>query len=157
MLISASGNTCFDFMTNDVKGDSTSTDSHELMLWLEYTGGQLPIGWVDGPTNTIDCLFGTSWKLYQGYNTGTGILVSSLLPDTQFDGVFEGDLREWLMAMVDIGLFDETTYVNVGNRNSPLYFPSFWQSYTMLMRNFCSRHRTFLRECRIEFDSRSAD
>lgn len=102
-------------MTNDVKGDSTSSDSHELMLWLEYTGGQLPIGWVDGPTNTIDNLFGTSWKLYQGVNDDTGITVSSLLPDTQFDGTFTGDLREWLMALVDICLFDESTYVNVGN------------------------------------------
>lgn len=109
------GNTCFDFMTNDVKGDSTSSSSHELMLWLQYEGGQLPIGWTDGAVATIDDLFGTSWKLYEGVNDDSGITVSSLLPDTQFEGAFEGDLREWLMAMVNLGRFTEETYVNVGN------------------------------------------
>lgn len=85
------------------------------MLWIEYEGGQLPIGWGNGPTNTIDSLFGTSWKLYQDKNTDTGITVSSLLPDTQFNGTFEGDLKDWFEALVTIGLFTEGTYLNVGN------------------------------------------
>jgi xyloglucan-specific endo-beta-1,4-glucanase len=109
------GNICFDFMTNDVKGDSTSSSSQELMLWLEYTGGQLPIGWTAGSVATIDDLFGTSWDLYQGVNDDTGITVSSLLPKTMFEGTFEGDLREWFMKLVGLGLFTEGTYVNVGN------------------------------------------
>ncbi|RAH45306.1 putative endoglucanase-1 precursor [Aspergillus brunneoviolaceus CBS 621.78] len=116
------GNTCFDFMTNDVKGDSTSSSSHELMLWLQYEGGQLPIGWTDGAVATIDDLFGTSWKLYEGVNDDSGITVSSLLPDTQFEGAFEGDLREWLMAMVNLGRFTEETYVNVGNAGTEFFY-----------------------------------
>ena len=56
------------------------------MLWLEWEGGQLPIGWDAGPAATIDSLFGTSWKVYEGVNTGNGMTVvspfySSALPD----------------------------------------------------------------------------
>ncbi|RDW59783.1 hypothetical protein BP6252_12870 [Coleophoma cylindrospora] len=115
------GNICYDFMTNDVSGDSTSSDSQELMLWLQYEGGQLPIGWGT-PTATIDSLFGTSWKLYQGVNTDTGITVSSLLPDTQFDGSFEGDLKDWLLALVNLNVFAATTYVNVGNAGTEFFY-----------------------------------
>jgi hypothetical protein len=108
------GNVCFDFMTSDTKGDSTSTSAQELMLWLQYEGGQLPIGWGEAVT-TIDSLFGTSWKLYEAKNTDTGITVHSMLPDTQFEGSFDGDLKEWLEALVTIGRFTNETYVNVGN------------------------------------------
>lgn len=109
------GNVCFDFMTSDTKGDSTSTDAQELMLWLQYEGGQLPIGWSAGPVATIDSLFGTSWKLYADKNTDTGITVHSMLPDTQFEGSFEGDLMDWFAALVNLGTFTDSTYVNVGN------------------------------------------
>ena len=108
------GNVCFDFMTSDTKGDSTSTAAQELMLWLQYEGGQLPIGWGT-PAATIDSLYGTSWKLYEGVNDDTGITVHSLLPDVQFDGSFTGDIKDWLEAMVTLGRFTESTYVNVGN------------------------------------------
>ncbi|KAF2689523.1 glycoside hydrolase family 12 protein, partial [Lentithecium fluviatile CBS 122367] len=108
------GNICFDFMTSDTKGDSTSSSAQEVMLWLEYTGGQLPIGWPT-PKATVADLYGTSWKLYQGVNADTGITVSSLLPDKQFDGTFEGDIKEWLNALVEVGVFAVDTYVNVGN------------------------------------------
>ena len=47
------------------------------MLWLEWEGGQLPIGWDAGPAATIDSLFGTSWKVYEGVNTGNGMTVVS--------------------------------------------------------------------------------
>ena len=50
------------------------------MLWLEWEGGQLPIGWDAGPAATIDSLFGTSWKLCEGVNTGNGMTVVSLFP-----------------------------------------------------------------------------
>ncbi|EKG13159.1 Glycoside hydrolase family 12 [Macrophomina phaseolina MS6] len=102
------GNVCYDFMTSDTKGDSTSSNAQELMLWLQYDGGQLPIGWTAGAVATIDNLYGTSWKLYQGKNDDTGITVSSLLPDTQFDGSFSGDIKDWLEALVKQGLFTET-------------------------------------------------
>ena len=84
------------------------------MLWLEYEGGQLPIGWPT-PKATLSSLFGTSWKLYEGVNTDTGIMVSSLLPDKQFAGSFSGDLKVWLEALVALGRFTDSTYVNVGN------------------------------------------
>jgi Glycosyl hydrolase family 12. len=102
-------------MTNDVKGDSTSSSSHELMLWLQYEGGQLPIGWTNGPAGTVDNLFGTSWTLYEDVNTDTGITVSTLMPTNQFEGSFSGDLKDWLLAMAHLGRFTEATYVNVGN------------------------------------------
>ena len=47
------------------------------MLWLEWEGGQLPIGWDNGPAATIGSLFGTSWKVYEGVNTGNGMTVVS--------------------------------------------------------------------------------
>ncbi|KZM26830.1 Xyloglucan-specific endo-beta-1,4-glucanase [Ascochyta rabiei] len=116
------GNICFDFMTSDTQGDSTSSNAQELMLWLEYTGGQLPIGWAAGPKATVSDLYGTSWKLYQGKNADTGITVSSLLPDKQFDGAFAGDVREWLQALVKMGVFAEGTYVNVGNAGTEPFY-----------------------------------
>ncbi|KAJ4992437.1 family 12 glycoside hydrolase [Stagonosporopsis vannaccii] len=116
------GNICFDFMTSDTKGDSTSSAAQELMLWLEYTGGQLPIGWPAGPKATINDLYGTSWKLYQGKNEDTGITVSSLLPDKQFSGKFSGDIKEWLEALVKVGVFKESTYVNVGNAGTEPFY-----------------------------------
>ncbi|GME41386.1 Family 12 glycoside hydrolase protein [Neofusicoccum parvum] len=116
------GNVCYDFMTSDTKGDSTSSAAQELMLWLQYEGGQLPIGWTDGAVATIDNLYGTSWKLYQGKNDDTGITVSSLLPDTQFTGSFSGDIKDWLLALVKQGLFTESTYVNVGNAGTEPFY-----------------------------------
>ena len=112
------GNVVFDFMTSDTKGDSTSTAAHELMLWLRYEGGQVPIGYSSGPVATINNLYGkNNWKLYQGKNTATGITVSSLLvdPADQYWGHFTGDVKDWLSAMVTQGLFTDSTYVNVGN------------------------------------------
>ncbi|KAF2132679.1 glycoside hydrolase family 12 protein [Dothidotthia symphoricarpi CBS 119687] len=116
------GNIAFDFMTSNTKGDSTSSASQELMLWLEYTGGQLPIGWSAGPKATIASLYGTSWKLYQGKNDDTGITVSSLLPDTQLKSPFSGDLKLWLTALVKLGLFTTSTYVNVGNAGTEPFY-----------------------------------
>lgn len=102
-------------MTNDKKGDSTSSSSRELMLWLQYEGGQLPIGWANGAVATIDDLFGTSWKLYEDVNEDTGITVSTLMPEKQFEGEFTGDLKDWLLALSKLNRFTTSTYVNVGN------------------------------------------
>ncbi|KUI55486.1 Endoglucanase-1 [Cytospora mali] len=119
------GNVVYDFMTSDTKGDSTSSAAQELMLWLHWEGGQLPIGWGDGAVATIDGLFGKDgWKLYQGENTGTGITVSSLLApeDDMFDGTFEGDIKDWLTAISKQGVFTTSTYVNVGNAGMEPYW-----------------------------------
>lgn len=47
------------------------------MLWLEWKGGQLPIGWDSGPAATVDSLFGTSWKIYKGVNAANSMTVVS--------------------------------------------------------------------------------
>ncbi|KAL8719968.1 MAG: hypothetical protein Q9181_007985, partial [Wetmoreana brouardii] len=93
----------------------------ELMLWLEWEGGQLPIGWDAGSVATID-LFGTSWKLYEGVNTGNGMTVHSMLPATQFSGTFAGDLKDWFEALVRLGRFTDGAYVNVGNAGSEIFW-----------------------------------
>ncbi|KAE8349279.1 concanavalin A-like lectin/glucanase domain-containing protein [Aspergillus coremiiformis] len=116
------GNVCFDFIINDIKDDSTSSSARELMLWLQYEGGQLPIGWTDGAISTVNDLFGTSWKLYQGVNEGTGITVITLMPETQFAGTFTGDLKDWLLALSKLGHFPESTYVNVGNAGTEFFY-----------------------------------
>ncbi|KAG8526443.1 uncharacterized protein KY384_000036 [Bacidia gigantensis] len=67
------GNICFDFLLGP-KGDSTSPAATELMLWLEWEGDQLPIGWDAGPAATIPNLFGTSWKIYEGVNHGMTVV-----------------------------------------------------------------------------------
>jgi len=117
------GNVCFDFMTSDTRGDSTSTAAQELMLWLRYEGGQLPIGYSSGPLATIK-LYNKTWTLYQGVNEDTGITVSSLLVDQadQYYGSFHGDIKDWLMAMAHQGLFRTSTYVNVGNAGMEPFF-----------------------------------
>ncbi|KAJ4138815.1 hypothetical protein NW768_002688 [Fusarium equiseti] len=123
------GNVVYDFMTCDTKGDSTSNRAQELMLWLNWHGGQVPIGWGEGPVATIDGLFGKDgWKLYQGVNADTGITVTSLLcpEDDQFGndegGSFEGDIKDWLVALSKNGVFKSDTYVNVGNAGMEPYY-----------------------------------
>ncbi|KAF4552818.1 putative glycosyl hydrolase family 12 protein [Elsinoe fawcettii] len=118
------GNVVYDFMTSDTKGDETSSNAQELMLWLRYEGGQVPIGWAEGPKATISLYGKDGWKLYQGKNTDTGITVSSLLApqDNQYWGYFEGDIKEWLVAMSQQGIYSQSTYVNVGNAGmEPFY------------------------------------
>lgn len=45
------------------------------MLWLEWEGGQLPIGWDDNrPFATVDSLFDTSWNVYKGENNGMAVV-----------------------------------------------------------------------------------
>ncbi|KAF5022702.1 hypothetical protein F66182_5250 [Fusarium sp. NRRL 66182] len=129
----ATGAVVYDFMTSDTKGDETSSAAQELMLWLRYEGGQLPIGWDKGPVATINGLYGKNgWKLYQGVNADTGITVSSLLVDkaNQFGdytgGSFKGDIKDWLVALSKQGVFSQSTYVNVGNAG----MEPFWGTVT---------------------------
>lgn len=116
-------------MTSDTQGDSTSSEAQELMLWLAYEGGQVPIGYSSGVVATIDGLYGKDgWSLYQGENTDTGIIVSSLLvaEDDQFEGDFSGDIKDWLTALTEQGIFSNSTYVNVGNAG----MEPFWGTVT---------------------------
>ncbi|RYP00508.1 hypothetical protein DL764_006477 [Monosporascus ibericus] len=123
------GNVVYDFMTSDTKGDSTSSNAQELMLWLYWNGGQVPIGWAEGPIATINNLFGKDgWKLYQGVNRDTGITVTSLLaPENNMfgnasAGAFDGDIKDWLIALSKNGVFSADTYVNVGNAGNEPYW-----------------------------------
>ncbi|RYP52999.1 hypothetical protein DL768_001937 [Monosporascus sp. mg162] len=123
------GNVVYDFMTSDTKGDSTSSNAQELMLWLYWHGGQVPIGWAEGPIATVNNLFGKDgWKLYQGVNLDTGITVTSLLaPENNMfgnasAGAFDGDIKDWLVALSKNGVFTADTYVNVGNAGNEPYW-----------------------------------
>ena len=94
------------------------------MLWLRYEGGQLPIGYANGPVATISGLYNKTWTLYQGTNEDSGITVSSLLVDEadQYYGSFDGDVKDWLLKLVDQRLFGQAAYVNVGNAGmEPFY------------------------------------
>jgi hypothetical protein len=62
------------------------------MLWLEWQGGQLPIGWDKGPVATIESLFGTSWKLYEDVNRGNGMTVVRLLLGNVVSSIVEGSM-----------------------------------------------------------------
>ncbi len=62
------------------------------MLWLEWEGDQLPIGWDKGPVATIDSLFGTSWKLYEDVNRGNGMTVVRLSLGNVVSSIVEGSM-----------------------------------------------------------------
>lgn len=56
----------YDFIKSPVKGAKGDDPvSSEFMLFLRIWGGQLPIGYVDGPVATFD-MFETTWKMYEG-------------------------------------------------------------------------------------------
>lgn len=117
------GTNLYDFITAPTKGDSTSTATSEFMLWIRIWGGQVPIGYVDGPTATLD-LFGASWKLYEGQNPNNGVTVRSLLVDENFEGEFQGDLKDWLDAMAQKGYIADSDYVTTGNAGTEVFYGS---------------------------------
>ena len=83
------------------------------MLWLQFDN-QGPWGYGSGPVATVDEMFGTSWKIYQGVNED-GMTVHSYLPDTQFDGTFSGDLIEWMDDCISRGYFTDDMWINAAN------------------------------------------
>lgn len=91
------------------------------MLWVRIWGGQVPIGYSRGPVATFD-MFGASWKLYEGQNPASGVTVRSMLVDENYDGVFQGDLKEWLNAMVEKGYISDDEYVTVGNAGTEIFY-----------------------------------
>ncbi|KAI0126406.1 putative endoglucanase-1 precursor [Xylariales sp. AK1849] len=117
------GANVFDFITAPTAGDSSSTSTSEFMLWLQIWGNQVPIGYASGPVATFD-LYDASWRLYEGVNPASGVTVRSMLVDTAFDGEFQGDLKDWLEAMVQAGYIADTDYVNVGNAGSEVFYGS---------------------------------
>ncbi|KAI0159577.1 glycoside hydrolase family 12 protein [Xylariaceae sp. FL1272] len=115
------GSNIFDFVIAPTAGDGTSTATSEFMLFLKVWGGQIPIGYSRGPVATLN-LYGTTWKLYEGVNPGSGVTVRSAIADNQFEGEFEGDLKEWLDEMVTLGYIEDTQFVNVGNGGTEIFY-----------------------------------
>ncbi|KAI1424472.1 glycoside hydrolase family 12 protein [Xylaria sp. FL1777] len=115
------GSNLFDFIVAPTAGDTTSTSTSEFMLWIRNWGNQVPIGYSRGPVATFD-LFGASWKLYEGKNPASGVTVRSMLVDENYDGEFQGDLKEWLGAMVEKGYISDSDYVTVGNAGTEIFY-----------------------------------
>ncbi|RYP77857.1 hypothetical protein DL771_000954 [Monosporascus sp. 5C6A] len=115
------GANVFDFITAPSADDTSSTATSEFMLWIEIWGGQVPIGYSQGPVATFD-LYGTTFQLYEGKNPGSGVTVRSALPESPFGGVFEGDLRDWLGVMAERGYIRDTDFVNVGNAGTEIFY-----------------------------------
>lgn len=111
----------FDFITSPTKGDTSSTATSEFMLWIRNWGNQVPIGYSRGPVATLN-LFGAKWKLYEGRNPGSGVTVRSMLVEENFDGEFQGDLKEWLDVMVQRGYIADSDYVTVGNAGTEIFY-----------------------------------
>ncbi|EGG04673.1 family 12 glycoside hydrolase [Melampsora larici-populina 98AG31] len=112
------GNVCFDFVVSN--GPNKKSD-HELMLWLEWEGGQGPIGTGDA-TMRIKNLYGQDWTLYQGMNTDINVPVRSLVPDTPYKNFFAGDMKDWLMKLVEAKIFRDDAYLFTAN----LGMEAFW-------------------------------
>ncbi|RYC65811.1 hypothetical protein CHU98_g360 [Xylaria longipes] len=115
------GSNLFDFIVAPTAGDSTSTATSEFMLWIRNWGNQIPIGYSRGPVATFN-MFGASWKLYEGKNPGNGVTVRSMLVDENYKGEFQGDLKEWLGAMVQKGYISDNDYVTVGNAGTEIFY-----------------------------------
>ncbi|KAI1181350.1 glycoside hydrolase family 12 protein [Nemania sp. FL0916] len=116
------GSNLFDFITAPTPHDGTSPATSEFMLWIRNWGNQVPIGFSRGPVATFDNLFGASWKLYEGKNPASGVTVRSMLVDTNYDGEFQGDLKDWLNAMVQKGYISDDQYVTVGNAGTEIFY-----------------------------------
>lgn len=91
------------------------------MLWLEWVGGQGPIG-TGQATKRILNLYGQDWTLYEGINEDIHVTVRSLLPDKQYNGQFKGDMKEWLMKLVEAGIFRDDAYLIIANLGSAFPF-----------------------------------
>ncbi|KAG0144400.1 hypothetical protein CROQUDRAFT_108541 [Cronartium quercuum f. sp. fusiforme G11] len=116
------GNVAFDFVVSN--GPDKKSD-HELMLWLQWEGNQMPIGTGEA-TLKIHNLYGQSWTLYQGINKNTGVPVRSLLPDNQYKDHFSGDMKLWLLKLVEAGIFRDGAYLWTANMG----MEAFWGEST---------------------------
>ncbi|KAI1756875.1 glycoside hydrolase family 12 protein [Xylaria castorea] len=126
------GSNLFDFIVAPTAGDSTSTATSEFMLWVRNWGNQVPIGFSRGPVATFT-MFGASWKLYEGKNPASGVTVRSMLVDENYDGKFQGDLKEWLDAMVAKGYVSDNDYVTVGNAGTEIFYGKSTQDATVAL------------------------
>lgn len=85
------------------------------MLWLEWEGGQGPIG-TGQPVTRIHNLYGQDWTLYEGMNTDINVKVRSLIPDRQYtEQHFSGDMKDWLLKLVEAGRFSADAYLVTAN------------------------------------------
>ncbi|KAG0148539.1 hypothetical protein CROQUDRAFT_75392 [Cronartium quercuum f. sp. fusiforme G11] len=106
------GNVCYDFVISDINNKAAD---HELMLWLEWEGNQMPIG-TGRPTRRIHDLYGQNWTVYQGTNTDINVQVTSILPDKQYTNrYFEGDMKLWLNKLIELRIFKEDGYISAAN------------------------------------------
>ncbi|TRX95037.1 hypothetical protein FHL15_004122 [Xylaria flabelliformis] len=126
------GSNLFDFITAPTAGDTTSTATSEFMLWIRNWGNQVPIGYSRGPVATFN-MFGASWKLYEGKNPASGVTVRSMLVDENYNGKFQGDLKEWLSAMVTKGYISDNDYVTVGNAGTEIFYGKSTQDATVAL------------------------
>lgn len=108
------GNVVFDFVVSN--GPNKASD-HELMLWLEWESGPEGIGPIGTgmPTRRIHDLYGQSWTLYQDINKSINVPVRTLLPDNQYNGEFSGDMKLWLLKLVEAGIFRDDAYLWTAN------------------------------------------
>lgn len=90
------------------------------MLFIKNWGNQIPIGYDQGPVDTVQ-LFDKSWDIYSGENPD-GVTVHTLFPESDFEGEFSGDLKDWLDAMATNGYITSDWYVNVGNAGVEVFY-----------------------------------
>lgn len=108
-------------MTSSIKNEGQTVNTHEFMLFLKTWGGQVPIGYADGPVQTLD-MYGTTWKVYAGKNEAYDMSVWSMIPDTPFEGEFSGDLKVWLDAMIESGYASSSEFVNHGSCGVEIFY-----------------------------------
>lgn len=96
-------------------------------MWLHWQGDQQPLAWANGTKATFE-LWNQSWEMYQGVNYnlagGEGVELTTILPHEDYgeSGAWSGDVKDWLMEMVNQGIVTPDDYVNVGNAGTEQFY-----------------------------------
>lgn len=97
-------------------------------MWLHWQGNQQPLAWYNGTKATFN-LWGQSWDMYQGVNYnlagGEGVELTTILPtngDLGASGTWSGDIKDWLVEMVNQGVVTNDYYVNVANAGTEQFY-----------------------------------
>ncbi|KAH8778595.1 concanavalin A-like lectin/glucanase domain-containing protein [Diaporthe sp. PMI_573] len=122
------GNVCLDLVLAPEEHDWTSAATKEFQMWLHWQGDQQPLAWYNGTKATFN-LWGQSWDMYQGVNYnlagGEGVELTTILPtngDLGTSGSWSGDLKDWLVEMVNQGVVTNDYYVNVANAGTEQFY-----------------------------------
>ncbi|POS80184.1 xyloglucan-specific endo-beta-1,4-glucanase A [Diaporthe helianthi] len=122
------GNVCLDLVLAPEAHDWTSAATKEFQMWLHWQGDQQPLAWYDGTKATFN-LWGQSWDMYQGVNYnlagGEGVELTTILPtagNMGASGTWSGDLKDWLVEMVNQGVVTNDYYVNVANAGTEQFY-----------------------------------